>query len=56
MKMIASHDLDFILDTCQRTILMDEGTIVYDGPTEEIMHNQKLLEAHGLELPLRYQT
>jgi cobalt/nickel transport system ATP-binding protein len=55
MKLIASHDLDFILDTCERTILMDEGTIIFDGKTSEVMRDKDLLELHGLELPLRFQ-
>ena len=52
LKLIASHDLDFIWDTCSRTILIDGGRIVRDGPTEEIMTDGPLLDAHGLELPL----
>ena len=54
LKLIASHDLDFILDTCPRTVLLDEGRIIADGNTEEILKNKTLLELHGLELPLRY--
>ena len=52
LKMIASHDLDFIWDTCERTILISEGKIICDGRTQEILRDEKLLEAHGLELPL----
>ena len=52
LKMIASHDLDFILDTCNRVILIDDGKIIADGDAREILTNQELLEAHGLELPL----
>lgn len=52
LKLIASHDLDMILDTCSRTILMANGTIVRDGPTKEILTDRGLLEANGLELPL----
>ncbi len=55
LKLLSSHDLDFIWDTCSRTILIDEGKIVSDGPTGEIMRNKALLEAHGLELPLSLQ-
>ncbi len=51
-KIIASHDLDMILDTCQRTILMSKGQIVVDGPTREILTDRKLLEDYDLELPL----
>ena len=52
LKLVTSHDLDFILDTCPRTILLDEGRIIADGKSEEILSDKMLLEAHGLELPL----
>jgi len=52
IKIIASHDLDMILETCDRVILMSEGQIVCEGPTEEILRNKELLEANDLELPL----
>lgn len=55
LKLITSHDLDFIMDTCERTILIDDKQIIYDGPTADIMKNEALLTEHGLELPLRYQ-
>jgi energy-coupling factor transporter ATP-binding protein EcfA2 len=32
-------------------IIMDEGQIVADGPTHELMEDTNLLEAHGLERP-----
>lgn len=51
-KIIASHDLDFIWDTCDRTILLANGRIVESGNTKEILKNKKLLEQNGLELPL----
>lgn len=54
-KIIASHDLDFIMDTCERTILIQKGRIIFDGKTQEIMKNKNLLEENGLELPLSYQ-
>jgi cobalt/nickel transport system ATP-binding protein len=53
LKLITSHDLDFIMDTCERTILIYEGTIIADGPTDTILRDKELLESHGLELPLR---
>lgn len=52
LKLITSHDLDFILDTCTRVILLDQGEIIRDGAAKEILTDEKLLEAHGLELPL----
>lgn len=53
-KLITSHDLDMILDTCSRVILLDQGKIIADGKTEEILRDQKLLEAHRMELPLSF--
>ena len=55
IKIIASHDLDMILETCERTILLSNGKIVCDGLTKEILTNQKLLEENGLELPFCLQ-
>lgn len=54
-KLIASHDLDMILDTCTRVLLLANGQIAADGPAELILKDQALLEANRLELPLRYQ-
>lgn len=51
-KIITSHDLDFIWDTCGRTLLMADGAVAADGPTQEILRDGELLEANGLELPL----
>ena len=55
LKLITSHDLDFIMDTCERTVLLDEGRIIVDGDTKEILSDGNLLESHGLELPLKLQ-
>lgn len=52
LKIITSHDLDFIWDTCNRIILMAGGQIIADGSPDEILRNKELLEANGLELPL----
>ena len=52
LKIITSHDLDFIWDTCQRTILINNGRIVADGNPQDILRNKKMLEENGLELPL----
>ena len=55
LKIIASHDLDMVWDTCERTILMADGKIICDGPTKEVLSNRELLESNGLELPLFMQ-
>ena len=51
-KIITSHDLDMILDTCQRVILLSEGRIAAQGDAKEILTNRELLEANRMELPL----
>jgi cobalt/nickel transport system ATP-binding protein len=54
-KLIASHDLDLVLELCDRVLVLDEGRVVADAPTRQILRDQELLEAHGLELPLTLQ-
>jgi len=53
--LIASHDLDMILDTCSRVLLLSGGRVVADGPAEAILRDRALLEAHRMELPLCLQ-
>ncbi len=51
-KIITSHDLDMIMDTCSRVILISKGSIVADGKAEDILSDKELLEANHMELPL----
>lgn len=51
-KIIASHDLDMILETCRRVILIAGGKVVASGKTEDILSDRELLESNRLELPL----
>jgi energy-coupling factor transporter ATP-binding protein EcfA2 len=55
-KLIATHDLEMVLETCTRTILLDGGKVVADGPSREILSDVTLVEAHGLELPMSLNT
>lgn len=50
-KIIASHDLDMVLETCSRVLLLNGGSIVADGDTQTILRDRKLLEENNLELP-----
>lgn len=54
-KIIASHDLDMILDTCEETVLLADGKLICQGNTEDILKNKELLEEHDMELPLCMQ-
>jgi len=55
-KIVATHDLDLVLDVCQRTLVLLEGRVLADGPTEAILSDDLLLERARLERPLRLQA
>ena len=50
-RIVATHDLDMVLQLCDRVALMDQGAVVALGLPEEILSDEKLLKSHGLELP-----
>jgi cobalt/nickel transport system ATP-binding protein len=54
-KIIASHDLDLIMDVCRRCIVVRDGAVAADGPAMEILTDKTLLEENHLELPLSLQ-
>ncbi|MHB0877414.1 MAG: energy-coupling factor ABC transporter ATP-binding protein [Anaerolineae bacterium] len=49
--LIATHDMRLVWELCPRTVIMDEGAVVADGPTSVLMRDDCLLERHGLEAP-----
>jgi cobalt/nickel transport system ATP-binding protein len=49
--LVASHDLRMVSELFPRMVIMDKGSIVADGPTANLLKDEKLLEAHGLEKP-----
>jgi cobalt/nickel transport system ATP-binding protein len=50
-QLIVTHDLPHALEVCPRSIVIDEGRIVADGPTREVLSDAALMSAHRLELP-----
>jgi cobalt/nickel transport system ATP-binding protein len=50
-QLIATHDLEFVVEICPRAIVLDGGHIVADGPTLELLDDEALMLAHGLERP-----
>ena len=51
---VVTHDLPYALELCPRSVILDEGRIVADGPTAEVLGDTELLAAHRLELPRGY--
>ena len=49
--LVTTHDLHMVREIIPRSIIMDGGVVVADGPTEDILTDQALLESHGLEMP-----
>jgi ABC-type multidrug transport system ATPase subunit len=54
-KIVASHDLDLILDVCTRCIVIRNGVVAADGPVDKVLTDKCLLEENNLELPLSLQ-
>jgi cobalt transport protein ATP-binding subunit len=53
--LMVTHDLPYALQLCPRSILIDGGVIVADGPTEKILSDTQLLAQHRLELPYGFK-
>ena len=53
--LLASHDLDLVVQVCQRCLLLDAGQMIAEGPTRRILADRELMEGHGLEVPLRLE-
>lgn len=52
LTMLAStHDMLLVKELFPRMVILDHGEIVADGKTDDLMEDQQLLEAHGLERP-----
>lgn len=49
--LIASHDLEFLLELCPRVLLIDEGRLCADGPTRAVLQDAALMARHGQEVP-----
>ena len=54
-KIIATHDLDMVVDLCERTIVLCDGVVIADRPTMEIFSDEQLLQRAHLEKPMKMQ-
>ncbi len=50
-RIVATHDLELVVEVCPRVIVLDGGKVVADGPTVKVLDDEALMEAHGLERP-----
>ena len=53
-QVIASHDLDFLYDTCDIILVLSDGKIVADGTPDQVLLDEERMQAYGLELPLSF--
>ncbi len=50
---VATHDLDFVIDLCSRVLVLESGKVQADGPTERVLADPLIMDRHGLEVPWR---
>jgi cobalt/nickel transport system ATP-binding protein len=50
-RIVATHDLELVVEVCSRVILLDGGTVKAEGPAADILNDEPLMLAHGLERP-----
>jgi len=55
-QLIVTHDLPYAFELCERSIVIDSGEVVADGPTAELLADDALLRRHRLELPYGFST
>lgn len=53
--LMVTHDLPYALQLCPRSVLIDDGVVVADGPTRDLLADADLLAAHRLELPFGFR-
>jgi cobalt/nickel transport system ATP-binding protein len=54
--LLVTHDLPYAFELCPRSVILDEGRIVADGPTRQLLADAELMRAHRLELPYGFSV
>jgi cobalt/nickel transport system ATP-binding protein len=52
--LLVTHDLPYALQLCPRALIINEGVIVADGPTANILSDAELMQDNRLELPFGF--
>lgn len=50
-RIVATHDLELVVEVCSRVVVLDAGRVVADGPARDLLNDEELMLAHGLERP-----
>lgn len=50
-QLIATHDLELVVEVCSRVLVLDGGRIAAEGPVTDILNDEELMLKHGLERP-----
>jgi energy-coupling factor transporter ATP-binding protein EcfA2 len=53
--LVATHDMGLVAEIFPRTVILNGGQVVADGPTKKLLSDAALMETHGLEVPHCYQ-
>jgi cobalt transport protein ATP-binding subunit len=54
--LVSTHDMALVAELFPRTIVLDDGCLIADGPTAAVLSDEAFLEAHGLESPYIHAT
>jgi cobalt/nickel transport system ATP-binding protein len=52
--LMVTHDLPYALELCPRSVILDDGVIVANGPTRDLLCDTELMRSHRLELPFGF--
>ncbi len=52
--LMVTHDLPYALELCERSVILDEGRVVADGRTRDLLVDDDLMRSHRLELPFGF--
>lgn len=52
--LMVTHDLPYALELCPRAVVLSQGAIAADGPTQNLLGDEELMRAHRLELPFGF--
>jgi energy-coupling factor transporter ATP-binding protein EcfA2 len=53
--LMVTHDLPYAAQLCSRAVILDDGAVVADGATRELLADAELLRRHRLELPFGFR-